>query len=129
MMVVVQFLAADEDPPGDDVGARVGDVIAAIAKEVADAVDHARCPERDPRDLRQPDQDTGHHSEEQQVYRERREHAEDRVPGVEVTLHPVVRRTVSIALQRFLVERLFHIQETLERYGHGTPDDWMERNL
>ena len=77
MMVVVQFLATDEDPPGDDVGARVGDVIAAIAKEVADAVDHASCPERDPRDLRQPDKDTGYHSEEQQVGCEHQEHAED----------------------------------------------------
>jgi stearoyl-CoA desaturase (delta-9 desaturase) len=29
----------------------------------------------------------------------------------------------------FLYVKESHNQETLERYGHGTPDDWLERNL
>jgi len=29
----------------------------------------------------------------------------------------------------FLYVKESHNQETMERYGHGTPDDWLERNL
>ena len=29
----------------------------------------------------------------------------------------------------FLYVKESHNQETMERYGHGTPDDWMERNV
>jgi len=29
----------------------------------------------------------------------------------------------------FLYVKEAHNQETMERYGHGTPDDWMERNV
>ena len=29
----------------------------------------------------------------------------------------------------FLYVKESHVKETIERYGHGTPDDWLERNL
>ena len=29
----------------------------------------------------------------------------------------------------FLYVKEAHNRETLERYGHGTPDDWIERNV
>jgi stearoyl-CoA desaturase (delta-9 desaturase) len=29
----------------------------------------------------------------------------------------------------FLYVKESHVRETLERYGHGTPDDWIERNV
>src|SRR5688572_33422332 len=29
----------------------------------------------------------------------------------------------------FLYVKESHNAETMERYGHGTPDDWMERNV
>src|SRR5690349_525050 len=29
----------------------------------------------------------------------------------------------------FLYVKESFVKETMERYGHGTPDDWMERNL
>ena len=29
----------------------------------------------------------------------------------------------------FLYVKESHIKDTIERYGHGTPDDWMERNV
>src|SRR5215212_7921038 len=29
----------------------------------------------------------------------------------------------------FLYVKESHNKETMERYGHGTPDDWMERNI
>jgi stearoyl-CoA desaturase (delta-9 desaturase) len=29
----------------------------------------------------------------------------------------------------FLYVKESHVRETLERYGHGTPDDWVERNV
>ena len=29
----------------------------------------------------------------------------------------------------FLYVKESHIPETMERYGHGMPDDWLERNV
>ena len=55
-MVVVQFLAADEDAPRHDVGACVGHVVAAVTEVVANAVNDAGSPERNPGDLREPDE-------------------------------------------------------------------------
>ena len=38
-------------------------------------------------------------------------------------------KTVLLRRRRALSRRSRRTQETLDKYGHGTPDDWIERNL
>ena len=55
------------------------DVVAAIAEPVADAVDHAGGPERDPDDLRQQDQHAGNQAEQRDVDRAHQPQAPHRI--------------------------------------------------
>ncbi len=65
VMVVVQLFAADQDAPGHQVGGGVAALEVAIADGMAQAVDHAGGPERNPHHLDRPDGDAD--SAEQQL--------------------------------------------------------------
>src|SRR5437868_12062454 len=110
-MVVVQLLAADQDAPGNNVGARVRDIVAAVAEVVANAVDHPGGPERDPGHLCEPYEDARYDAESEGVDAEQHEYSDVGVARVPVALDPVVRRAVAVALERFLVERLRDVEE------------------
>src|SRR3546814_9649349 len=59
MVVVVQLFAADPQAPWGEVGRGVVGFEIAIAPPVAEAVDHAGCPERDPQHLDCPHRHAG----------------------------------------------------------------------
>src|SRR5688572_2485345 len=98
MMVVMQLLAADEDAPGDDVGAGVPGRKVAVAPEMADAVDHPGRPERDPGDLRKVDKRNGHDTEQSDVGHSHQRQSKFHLLRVDMTLEPVVRGAVTVTL-------------------------------
>ncbi|KAG1389797.1 hypothetical protein G6F59_015425 [Rhizopus arrhizus] len=71
MVVVVQFLAADPKAPRRQVGGGIGRFIVAVAPPVAQAVDHAGRPERNPCHLDRPQGHAGQ-AEQQGGARSRR---------------------------------------------------------
>ena len=123
VVVVMQLLAADEQAPGHDVGARVLRGPVAVAPEMADAVDHARRPERDPGDLRDEDQHARHGAEQHDVGGAHQGDAEHRETGVDVALEPVIRRAVAVTVHRLAVVGLFHVQE------HAAPEHAVDSQL
>ncbi len=58
MVIVVQLLTADQDAPGHQVGGRIAALEVAITQRVAQAVDHAGGPQRNPEHLHGPDAQT-----------------------------------------------------------------------
>ena len=76
MVVVVQLLAAEPDGDRRDVAALVLHVVVAIAERVADAVDDAGGPERDPEHLHAPDERANEEAEQLDVDREHEQDAE-----------------------------------------------------
>ena len=109
MVVVVQFLATDDQAPGRDVGGGVLRLEIAVAPVMAQAVDHAGGPERNPHHLQRP-HGQARQSEQQHVDDEHERHAPHRAAVVQVALQPVVRRAVAVAGQRFGVLRLGAVQ-------------------
>jgi hypothetical protein len=76
-MVVVQFFTADQDAPGHQIGRRVAAFEVAVADGMAQAVDHAGGPDRDPHHLDGPDGDADG-AEQQQVDDGHDRHAQQR---------------------------------------------------
>src|SRR6185436_6961479 len=111
VMVVVQLLATDEDAPRHDVGAAVGGRRIAITPVMADAVDHASRPERNPGDLRQENQGPGNDAERDDVGQASQRQSELHVLGVDVALEPIVGGTVTVALDRRAVAGLLYVQQ------------------
>ncbi len=108
-MIVVQFLAADQDAPRRYVRAGVGSVVIAIAPVVTDAVDDAGREERDPDHLHRPDRQSSR-AEQHQVDDHHQADALPCVFRVDIPLYPVVRGAVTVAGDRFRVLRLGLIQ-------------------
>ena len=109
VVVVVQFLAADDHAPGRDVGAGVGGLEVAVAPVVADAVDDAGGGDRDPQHLDRPDRQADD-AEQRQV---QDQHQADTLPAVarvQVALDPVVGRAVAELGHGLLVLRLGPVQ-------------------
>jgi hypothetical protein len=69
---------------------------------VRKTVDHTSCPERNPHHLHGPDGQTDN-AEQRDVQHHHQAHAEDRVLGVDVAFHPVVRRAVTELAHRFFI--------------------------
>ena len=95
MVVVVQFLAADQYAPWGHVGRGIGRLEVAVTPPVAQAVDDAGGPPGNPDHLHGP-----HHqargAEQRQVQDQHHTHALPAVAGVEVAFDPVVRRAVPV---------------------------------
>lgn len=123
VVVVVQFLTADQDAPGHQVGGGVAAFEVAIADSVAKTVDDACGPYRNPHHLDCPD---GHakYAEQRQVDDRHQRHAANRIAAVDIALDPVIRAVLAIDTQGFLVLRLFLIEfGTFAQHGAQTFDD------
>ena len=99
VVVVVQFLAADQDAPGHHVLGGVRRLEVAVAGVVAHAVDHAGGEDGNPQHLRGPD-DEAHAAEQRQIDGAHEADAEVRVRYEDVALPPVVRRPAPVLRQR-----------------------------
>src|SRR5439155_15143349 len=99
------------DAPRHDVGAGIGHVVAAVAEEMPDAVDHAGRPERDPGDLHQPDEQARNNAESKRIEPEQEEYTDIRMVRIKRALDPVIRSALAVALERLRVERFFHVKE------------------
>src|SRR5690606_20277660 len=89
MVVVVQLLAADQQSDGYDVAGRILRLEIAVPPIVADAVDNACRPERDPDHLHDEDDCTSG-AEEQQIDDEHAPDADEAMLRVHVALEPIV---------------------------------------
>ena len=102
MVVVVQFLTANQDAPGHEVGAGVRTLEIAITPEMSDAIDHAGGKEGNPSHLNRPDGDT-RHAKQQHVGDQIQAHAQCAVARVELALDPVVWTAMAVAIHDLLV--------------------------
>mmetsp|Transcript_10425 Transcript_10425/g.42444 ORF Transcript_10425/g.42444 Transcript_10425/m.42444 type:complete len:581 (+) Transcript_10425:6181-7923(+) len=102
VVVVVQLFAADDQRPGDEVGRSVRRLEVAIAPVVADAVDDARGPERDPDHLDGPNR-RADGTEQGHVDDEHQRHALPAVLAVQVVLNPVIGRAAAVLGNGFSV--------------------------
>src|SRR5208282_792489 len=100
MVIVVQFYAADQDAPWDDVGARISTVVIAIAPVVPDAVDHPGSQHGDPQHLDRPNDRANTKSKQDPVSDQHDAATLPREPAVDVALDPVFRRAMAIAGNR-----------------------------
>ena len=122
-MVVVQFLATDQDAPGQDVRAGVLAGEVAVAPEMADAVDDAGGPERNPGDLHREDDHARYDAEQRNVDQSHDGQAGQRVTRIDVALHPVIGCAMAVALERILLERFLDVQE------HAAPEHAIDAEL
>jgi hypothetical protein len=111
VMVVVQFLAADEDAPGGNVGAGVRGSEVPVAPEMPEAVDHPCRPEGNPGHLHHPDQQARQHAEDRHIDGQHDHHAKLVPRRVQMILDPVVRCAMTVALQGFSVPGLLDVEE------------------
>jgi hypothetical protein len=90
---------------------------------MAEAVDDAGRPERNPDHLDAPDQHSRPDAEAEDVYQQHDHDADLLARRVDVPFHPVVRRAVAVAFHGFLVARLLHVEE------HAAPQHAVDAQL
>jgi hypothetical protein len=100
-MVVVQFLTTDPEGPRDQVARGIGAFEIAVAGPVADAIDEARGPERDPHHLQGPDRRTDD-AEQRDADQQHQGRPPIRVRTVDVVLDPVIGRAAAVLLHVLL---------------------------
>lgn len=123
MVVVVQFFPADQQAPRHDVGTGVGAGEIAIAPGMAQAVDHAGGPERNPGHLHRPDREA-QDTEQGHVQDQHQAHAQQIVAAVQVAFDPVVGCAVAVAREGLGIAGLVTIEfrpaeEDLGQAEHG----------
>ena len=111
MVIVVEFLAADEDAHREDVGRGIGAIEIAVAPVVPEAVDHAGRPEGNPGNLRDPHQDAWHGAEQNDVDDQHQDDAGLLARPVNMPLQPVIRCAVAVAAQGFLVACFLDVEK------------------
>ncbi|MNQ62891.1 hypothetical protein D3C85_772530 [compost metagenome] len=109
MVVVVQLFAADQDAPGHQVGRGVAAFEVAVTEGMAQAIDDAGGPERDPDHLHGPDGEAGS-AEQGEVDQRHQGHAADGEARVDIAFHPVIRAVLAVDAQGVFVLRLFLIE-------------------
>ena len=109
MVVIVQFLAADQDAPRHDVAARILGLEVAVTPEMADAVDDAGGEHRDPHHLHCPDRQADE-TEQREIDNHHEGNATHRMRRIHIALHPIVRRALAEFLQRLGVLRLEFVE-------------------
>src|SRR6187402_1126258 len=102
VVVVVQFFAANPEAPGRDVRRRVRALEIAVAPPVANAIDEAGGPERDPDHLDRPD-GQANDAKQRNVDDRHEGRAPVRVLAEQLALEPVVRRAAAVLLHVGLV--------------------------
>ena len=119
MMIVVQFLPTDENPPGNNIAAGVFGLKIAITPEVAHAIDDTGRENRRPRHLYGPDcQPNG--AEQNEIDDQHQRHTFTAVLVVDILLHPVVRGAVTISFQGFPVLRFLPVK--FRPFSQNLPD-------
>ena len=108
-MIVVQLFAADPHAPRGEIGGGVAGLEIPIAPPVAQAIDHARGPERDPRHLDRPHRHA-HESEQRKADEQQQRGAGQRMTGIDVAFDPIVRRALAVLLDRDAIAAGFPIQ-------------------
>lgn len=96
-MVVVQLLTTDPEPPRRQVRGGIGRFVVAVAPPVAQAIDHARGPERDPRHLDRPQGHAGQ-AEQHGIDREQQYRPQRGVRGIQVALDHIIRGAAPVLL-------------------------------
>src|SRR5690348_4745733 len=112
VMVVVELLAAEPDGDGGDVPALVLHVEVAIAERVADAIDDAGRPERDPDHLHAPHERSDEEAEQPDVDAEHQQDADPVERREQMPLEPVGGRALAVFLEH---ARLAHGLAVVER--------------
>lgn len=102
VVIVMQLFPADQNAPRNDIRACICRVEVAVPAKMADAVDHATRPERNPDHLDGIYRDADD-TKQRNVDHAQQAYAEARVLRIEVPLDPVVRRAVSEFAQRFFI--------------------------
>ncbi|MNM53407.1 hypothetical protein D3C81_645100 [compost metagenome] len=109
MVVVVQLFAADPERPGRQVGRGVCRFKIAVTPPMAEAVDHSRRPERNPRHLDRPQGDA-RQAEQHGVDREQQHRPEVGVRGVDMALDPILRRAAPVLFDIGTLRACFAVQ-------------------
>ncbi|MCY1427405.1 hypothetical protein D9M71_432510 [compost metagenome] len=122
VMVVMQFFAANQDAPRHQVGRRIAAFEVAVADGMAQAIDHAGGPHRDPHHLDGPDGDADG-AEQQQVDNAHDRDAQQREAAVEVALDPVFGAVLAVDAQRLGVFRFGAVQLGAFAQHRGQPLD------
>jgi len=107
MVIVMQFFAADNNPPRHDVATGIIGIIRfkfAVAKVVADAIDNARGKKRDPHHLHRPDRNADE-AEEHEIDNHHDRYADHRMRRIDVLFHPVIGRAPAESLKRATIFR------------------------
>src|SRR5471032_2642661 len=102
MVIVVQFLAANQDAERNNVGCRIRAIVVAVAPIVADTVDDAGRRHRYPHHLHGPHGDADG-AEQDHVQDQQSDHALPAVFGVQIAFDPVRWRAVAVLFHRFHV--------------------------
>ena len=110
-MVVVQFLAADEDSNRKEIGRGIGTIEIAVAPVMPEAVDDTRRPERDPDHLPDPDQGARQRTEKHDVDGQHEDDPDLLTRCIDMPLKPVIRRAVTIAAQGLRVARFLDVKK------------------
>ena len=100
VVIVVQLFTTNQDTQRRDVAGVIGAFEIPIAQVMADTIDHAGSPYRNPHHLDRPDPDAVH-PEQRQVDHCHQGNTQGLVPAVEVALDPVFRGALAIALKGF----------------------------
>src|SRR6185369_7960604 len=123
VMVVVEFLAADQHADRNDVARRVLRFEIAVAEVVADAVDHAGGPERNPDELRRVDREPGAEPEQRDVDYQHEPQADQRMPAIKIPLEPIIRRAAAVDVERVRIGRGGAIEpDAAEQHAPDAPD-------
>src|SRR5690606_21199468 len=101
-VVVVEFLAADQDAQRSQVGAGVRRIEVAVAARMAETIDDAGRGDRDPEHLDAEDDQSGD-PEQEQVEREGDPDSQAGMTRIEIALAPVVRGAAAEALDGIAV--------------------------
>ena len=109
MVIIMKFFATNQDADGKNVGASVWTCEVAIAKVVANAVDHACSPKRDPGHLDCPNCEADR-TKQSHVNNQHQNDATGAETRVNVTLEPIIGRTVTELGERLCIVGLMAIE-------------------
>src|SRR3954451_10670611 len=109
MVIIVQLFPSDENSPRDNIAAGIFGFEIAITPEMAYPVDHASGHDWSPGHLYGPDRKSDG-TKQDEVDDQHQRDPFGTMPGVDISLHPVIRSTASISLQSFHILGFFPVE-------------------
>src|SRR5450830_968378 len=100
MMGIVQLLTADQYAEREDIRGSVDAIVIAITPVVSNTMTNASRSHRNPHHLDSPHCHTNH-TKQQEIDNQHQRYSLPAKTGVQIACHPVVRRTVTVFLNRF----------------------------